>query len=68
MLGSSDSLESLISRTRVLQLKAKVYKREGNGDRYAKVCVCERERERERYIYRERERERERESTFSKVL
>jgi len=46
MLGSSDSLESLISRTRVLQLKAKVYKREGNGDRYAKVCVCVRERER----------------------
>ena len=65
MLGSADSLESLMSRTRVLQLKAKVFKREGNGDSYAKVCVCvrarERERERERARARARERERARE-------
>lgn len=39
MLGDNDSIENLMSRTRVLQLKAKIYKRAGSGDEYAQCLV-----------------------------
>jgi hypothetical protein len=39
MLGGADSAESLISRTRVLLLQAKVYTRAGQAEEYAKCLV-----------------------------
>ena len=39
MLGGGDSAESLISRTRVLLLQAKVYTRAGQAEEYAKCLV-----------------------------
>ena len=39
VLGDSDSVEILMSRTRVLQLKAKIHKRAGSGDEYAQCLV-----------------------------